>query len=131
MVAIPVTVMVCAPSGVAPESGPGALHPVIAAPAASMARITRNNGQPLRERRKRLGMMSRKSPASAVTRSLADMTEAVVAGLGGVVCTTSVELHVPPLTVAGEKLQLEFAGNWVQLRAIGKLQPGVGVMVTV
>ena len=75
--------------------------------------------------------MSRKSPASAVTLSLEDKTEEVVAGLGAVVCTTSVELHVPPLTVAGEKLQVEFAGNWVQLRATVQLKPMPGVKVTV
>ena len=123
--------MVWAPTGVAPVSGPGALHAVMDVPAASMAKIIRNNGQPLRERRKRLGRISSKSPASAVTRSLEEKMEAVVAGLGAVVCTTSVELHAPPLTVAGEKLQVEFAGNWVQLRATGKTQPVPGTMVTV
>jgi hypothetical protein len=76
-------------------------------------------------------MTSRNKPASAVTRSLGDKTEEDVAGLGAVVCTTSVELHAPPLTVAGEKAQLEFAGNWVQLRATVQLKPMPGAIVAV
>jgi hypothetical protein len=59
------------------------------------------------------------------------MTKALAAELDAVVCTTSFELHVPPLTVAGEKVQLEFAGNWVQLSATVQLKPMPGVMVTV
>ena len=74
--------------------------------------------------------MSRKSPASKGMRASVNKAEADDAGLGALVCTTSVELPLPPVTEAGEKLQVVFAGNSVQLRATGRLKSAVGVTDT-
>ena len=131
LVAVPATVMVCVPTGVAPVSGPGGLQATIDAPATSIARITRNIGQPLRFRRKRPGMMSSKSTDSSGARSLVNKPESVAALLGALVCTTSVELPLPPVKVAGEKLQVVFAGNWDQLSATGRLKSALDLTVTV
>jgi hypothetical protein len=75
-------------------------------------------------------MKSRKRPASAANGIFPDTTETVAAGLGAVVWTTSVELQPPPVTLAGEKLQVVFAGNCEQPSATGRLKPVPGVMVT-
>lgn len=76
-------------------------------------------------------MMSRRSPASKGIRALVYKAEEDDAGLGALVWTTSVELPLPPVTEAGEKLQVVFAGNSVQLRATGRLKSTLGMTVTV
>lgn len=124
-------VMVCVPTGVAPVSWPGEPHAVTDIAAARSAKIKGSIGQPLRLRRKPVGMMSRISPASKGIRALVNKAEADDAGLGALVCTTSVELPLPPATEAGEKLHVVFAGSSVQLRVTGRLKSALGMTVTV
>jgi hypothetical protein len=69
-------------------------------------------------------------PASKGAPNLEDNTEAAVPVPGAAVWTVKVELPLPPETVAGENVQVVFAGACVQERATGRLKPVPGVMVT-
>ena len=130
MVAVPVTVKVSIPTGVPGARDLDALHPVMAIHEARIAKITRISDQPPRWRRQRLGMKIRKMADSAITRYPPESAEPAVIWLGAVVCTVSVELPPAPVTVAAEKLQVVFSGNWEQVRATGILKPETDVTDT-
>jgi len=131
LVADPLSVMVCDPTGVPPVSTAGPPHAVIVAAKAMDARSTKKMGHPLRNRRHRRGMRSRNRLANPIAPTLPAGTEAVVEEPGAVVCTSSVEDQLAPLTTAGEKEQVVLAGNWAQLRATGRLKPVPGTTVMV
>lgn len=76
-------------------------------------------------------MKSSRKPTNMVKPAFACRTEAAADGLGAAVWMVRVELPLPVATVAGENLQVVFAGNTEQERATGNVNPVPGVMVTV
>ena len=57
--------------------------------------------------------------------------DAVSGRVGAVVCTFSVALPLPPVMVAGEKVQVVSAGNWPQVKTTGRVKSAPDVTATV
>ena len=121
------TVMVWPPTGVPSTSGPGALHAVMAAPRSTLIRSAPAMRKRMWNLRRQPGMKRNRKPARSGMPVFQEGAEVAAISLGAVVWIVSVDLPLPPVTVAGVKAQVVCAGRAAHEKETGSVKPVPGV----